>query len=187
MKPLRCKGGRRVRRILAVLMVVWAGVNASGCATGMSEAARSQVTYEGSFAALQGAPEPQRGKVAMLGGRIVDITPQAEGTEIVVLQFPLSTSDKPLLDQPSEGRFLIVSPEFLDPAVYPKLTPLTVVGEITGHTVRTIGDYPYTLPVLRPIEIKAWPARSWGGRSPAVHVGVGAGSHGSGAGFGISF
>lgn len=187
MKPRWPHGGRRKRRIPALLMVIWAGVYAAGCAAGMSDAARSQVTYEGGFATLQGAPEAQRGKVAMLGGRIVDITPQAEGTEIVVLQLPLSASDRPLPDQPSKGRFLIATPEFLDPAVYPKLTPLTVVGEIAGHTVRTIGDYPYTLPVLRPIEIKIWPGRNWGGRSPAVHIGVGAGSHGGGAGVGISF
>jgi outer membrane lipoprotein len=153
----------------------------------MSDAARGQVTYAGGFPALQKAPEVHRGQVAMLGGRIVETIPKTEGTEIVVLQLPLANSDKPALDRPSEGRFLIVSPEFLDPAAYPKLTALTVVGEITGHTTRSIGDYPYTLPILRPIEIKLWPAQDWGPNSPAVHIGVGAGSHGGGAGFGISF
>ena len=181
------RGGRLKPALLFVLGVCVLGSVVSGCASGMSAAARGQVTYEGGFPALQKAPEAYRGRVVMLGGRIIETTPRQQGTEIVVLQLPLSASDKPLLDQPSEGRFLITAAEFLDPAAYPKLTPLTVVGEVTGQTERAIGDYPYTLPVLRPIEIKVWPASTWGGRSPGVHVGVGAGSHGGGAGVGISF
>ena len=187
MKPPWPSGRRLERSILVVLGVFLLGGIVAGCASGMSAAARGQVTYAGSFPALQGAPESHRGQVAMLGGRIIETTPRRQGTEIIVLQLPLSASDKPLLEEPSEGRFLIAAPEFLDPAAYPKLTPITVVGEITGHVERTIGDYPYTLPVMRPIEIKVWSARNWGGRSPGVHVGVGAGSHGGGAGFGISF
>jgi outer membrane lipoprotein len=167
-----------------MILFAWAAV---GCASGMSRESRAMVTYEGTFPELQDAPERHRGEIAMLGGRIVETSPSAEGTEVMVLQLPLTGSDKPALDQPSEGRFLILSSEFIDPAVYEKLTPITVVGEITGQTVRTIGSYAYTLPVLRPIEIKPWSSHYGGTRSPGVHVGVGAGSHGGGAGFGISF
>jgi len=169
-----------------VLFLGWALV---GCASGVSETSRAMVTYKGVFPELQKAPDQHRGQVAMLGGRIVETVPSASGTEITVLQLPLGASDKPVLDKPSQGRFLISSPEFLDPAAYPKLTLITVVGEVTGHTVRPVGEYPYTLPVLRPIEIKQWTNSDWGGGGPAVRMGIGAGSHGSGggAGFGISF
>jgi outer membrane lipoprotein len=162
----------------------------SGCVSGVSDYSRAMVTYQGSFPELQGAPDQHRGQVAMLGGRIVETTPLAEGTEIVVLQLPLGSTDKPAMDQASEGRFLISTPEFLDPAAYRKLTLITVVGEVTGHEDRPIGDYPYTLPVLRPIEIKQWSSSDWGGgNAPAMHIGVGSGSgsSGGGAGFGVSF
>lgn len=184
----RINGWGFASRWQALLMAVWfTAAVLVGCASGISDVARDQVTYRGGFPALQTAPEAHRGQVTMLGGRIVETIPSADGTEIVVLQLPLASSDKPVLDRPSEGRFLIASPDFLDPAVYAKLTLITVVGEITGHTVRPIGNYDYTLPMLKPIEIKLWPAPDWGRRSPAVSVGVGAGSHGSGAGVGISF
>ena len=176
----------RLAGILAGLFLL--GGAMIGCASGVSEASRAMVTYKGPFSELQAAPDQHRGQVVMFGGRIVETAPSATGTEITVLQLPLGASDKPALDKPSEGRFLISTPEFLDPAAYPKLTLVTVVGEVTGHTVRPVGEYPYSLPVLRPIEIKQWTSSDWGGGGgPAVNLGIGAGSNGGGAGFGISF
>lgn len=175
----------RMRPAIVLSVLLW---GLAGCVSGVSDYSRAMVTYQGAFPELQGAPDQHRGQVAMLGGRIVETTPSAEGTEIVVLQLPLAAMDKPALDQASEGRFLISTPEFLDPAAYRKLTLITVVGEVTGHVERPVGDYPYKLPVLRPIEIKQWSSNEWGGGGPAVQVGVGAGSHGGGgAGFGVSF
>jgi outer membrane lipoprotein len=155
---------RTATRIVTTIVLGLSFLGLSGCASGVSDYSRAMVTYQGTFPELQGAPDQHRGQVAMLGGRIVETTPSVAGTEIVVLQLPLASWDKPALDQPSEGRFLIASPEFLDPAVYTKLALITVVGEVTGHEERTIGDYPYTLPVLRPIEIKQWSSSDWGGQ-----------------------
>jgi outer membrane lipoprotein len=181
----RFRAVARIGAAIGLSVLLW---GLTGCVSGVSEYSRAMVTYQGTFPELQGAPDQHRGQVAMLGGRIVETMPSATGTEIVVLQLPLAAADKPSLDKASQGRFLISTPEFLDPAVYRKLTLVTVVGEVTGHVERPVGDYPYTLPVLRPIEIKHWSSNDWGGGGPAVQVGVGAGSHGGGgAGFGISF
>jgi len=172
--------------VLLVLAALWWGL--AGCVSGVSDYSRAMVTYQGTFNALQEAPDQHRGQVAMLGGRIVAVTPSAAGSEIVVLQLPLASRDKPALEKASEGRFLIATPEFIDPAAYPKLTLITVVGEVTGQAVRPVGDYPYTMPVLRPIEIKQWSSGGGGGNAPAVHLGIGHSSgSGGGAGFGISF
>ena len=43
-----------------------------GCATGISRETRSQVTYKGTFGALQKAPDKHRGETVMLGGRVVE-------------------------------------------------------------------------------------------------------------------
>jgi len=181
----RCRNATRMRTAVVLSVFLW---GLAGCVSGMSDSSRAMVTYQGAFPQLQAAPDQYRGQVAMLGGRIVETTPSASGTEIVVLQLPLAARDKPALDQATQGRFLISSPEFLDPAVYRKLTLITVVGEVTGQVERPVGDYPYKLPVLRPIEIKQWSSNDWSGGGPAVQVGVGAGSHGGGgAGFGVSF
>jgi len=183
----RCRTRIRMRTAIVFSLFLW---GLTGCASGMSDYSRAMVTYQGTFSELQGAPDQYRGQVAMLGGRIVETMPSAEGTEIVVLQLPLAMMDKPALDKVSGGRFLISTPEFLDPEVYRKLTLITVVGEVTGHVERSVGDYPYTLPVLKPIEIRQWAQNGGGGGSgPNVNVGVGHSSGGSGGGsaFGISF
>jgi outer membrane lipoprotein len=183
----RYRTGIRFRTAIVYSLILWGLI---GCASGLSDASRAMVTYEGGFSELQNAPDQYRGAVVMLGGRVVETTPSAEGSEIVVLQLPLAMMDKPALDKRSEGRFLISTPEFLDPLVYRKLTLITVVGEVTGQVERSMGEYLYTLPVLRPIEIKQWPQNGGGGGSgPNVNVGFGHSSGGSGGGsaFGLSF
>lgn len=184
----RYRAGIRLRTVMVFSLLVW---GLTGCASGLSDYSRAMVTYEGDFAALQDAPDQYRGEVVMLGGRVVETTPSSEGSEIVVLQLPLAMMDKPALDKRSGGRFLISTPEFLDPFVYRKLTLITVVGEVTGQVERSMGEYLYTLPVLRPIEIKQWEQNGGGGSGsgPNVNVGFGHSSGGSGGGsaFGLSF
>ena len=124
----RFRAVARIGAAIGLSVLLW---GMTGCVSGVSEYSRAMVTYQGTFPELQGAPEQHRGQVAMLGGRIVETTPSATGTEIVVLQLPLAARDKPALHQASQGRFLISTPEFLDPAVYSKLTLITVVGEVT--------------------------------------------------------
>ena len=179
----RYRTGIQLRNAIVLSLLVWV---LTGCASGLSDYSRAMVTYEGEFAALQDAPDRYRGEVVMLGGRVVETTPSAEGSEIVVLQLPLAMMDKPALDKRSGGRFLISTPEFLDPLVYRKLTLITVVGEVTGQEERLMGDYLYTLPVLRPIEIKQWDQYGGGGSGsgsgPNVNVGFGRSSGGSGGG-----
>jgi outer membrane lipoprotein len=133
-----------------------------GCATGMSDRARSMVTYQGTFTALQQAPDQYKGQVVMLGGRILENQALAAGYELSVLQFPLDASQKPDLTQPSQGRFLVVAKELPDPAEFKPQIPMTVVGRVTGHMTRKIGEQPYDLVIVDPVELKRWSAWSGG-------------------------
>lgn len=145
-----------------------------GCATGISQQGRSQVTYRGSFTELQAALEEHRGETVMLGGRVLKTKAYPNSSEITVLQLPLDRSNRPQEGDDSEGRFLIRSKEFLDPAIYQQWRQLTVVGRISGKEVRSIGDYEYVYPVLEVIELKPWP---WGKKtSPSFHFGIGVGT-----------
>jgi outer membrane lipoprotein len=110
----------------------------------------------------------------MLGGRVLKTEAHESSSEIVVLQLPLDSSKKPKDGDESEGRFLIRSEKFLDPAIYQQWRLLTVVGKVSGKEVRSVGDFDYVYPVLEPIEIKPWPL----GRktSPSLHFGIGVGT-----------
>jgi outer membrane lipoprotein len=146
-----------------------------GCASGVSQQAKSQITYQGSFSELQKTPDEYRGETVMLGGKVLRTDAAQSASEIAVLQMPLDTSNKPKDTDESEGRFLIRSNQFLDPAIYEQGRPITVVGRLAGKQARSIGGFEYVYPVVEAIELKAWP---WPRQktSPSVHFGIGVGT-----------
>ncbi len=147
----------------------------AGCAAGISPDAKGRVTYAGAFASLQAEPERYAGETVLLGGRILEVTPSAAATELIVLEFPLDWQDRPKESDNSQGRFIVQAAEFLDPALYKAGALLTVVGTIDGSESRTIGGFSYRYPRLVPSEIKLWPAAP-AATSPAFHFGVGVGT-----------
>jgi outer membrane lipoprotein len=172
-------------RRIASLLLIFLMVISAGCASGISKQARAQVTYSGDFSALQKNPSPHRGQVAMFGGKIVETKPSPTASEITVLQLPLGTSDRPQDGDRSEGRFLLRSGQFLDPAIYRNGALLTVVGKITGSEVRPVGGFDYAYPVVEAIEIKLWAERSPASPGFSIGIGAGGGSGGSGGGVGV--
>jgi outer membrane lipoprotein len=146
-----------------------------GCASGMSQQARSQITYQGSFSDLQQARDEHRGETVMLGGKVLRTDASQSASEIAVLQMPLDSNNKPKDTDESEGRFLIRSDRFLDPAIYKQGRLVTVVGRLVGKQARSIGGFEYVYPVVEAIELKAWP---WPRQrtSPSVHFGIGVGT-----------
>jgi len=147
----------------------------TGCASGISRQARSQVTYNGPFGSVQMEPEAYKDKIVMWGGRIIETRTQSNSTEMVVLQMELTPQGYPRESDRSQGRFLIHSTGFMDPAIYPDGTLVAVVGRIEGAESRLIGEMPYLYPVLNIIEIKKWgPGED---PSPRFHFGIGIGAH----------
>ena len=145
-----------------------------GCATGISRQTRSQVTYQGTFAALQKAPDKHTGATVMLGGKVIETKGSQGSSEITVLQLPLDTRDRPQDGDRSQGRYIVQSKQFLDPAIYQAGSLLTVVGRVTGSEVRSIGGFQYVYPLVEAMEIKPWPATVR--KSPSFHFGIGVGT-----------
>ena len=154
---------------------LWLVVILTACGGGISRQAREQVTYTGSFAELQQAPARYRGAMVLLGGRVVQTLAKEDATELLVLQLEIGSRDRPVDNDQSQGRFLVRSARFIDPAIFPPGTLITVVGRLTGSETRPIGEMPYIYPVIEPVEMKKWPA---GSDAPArFHFGIGIGTH----------
>jgi outer membrane lipoprotein len=147
----------------------------TACAGGISQQARDKITYFGPFAAVRQEPQKHVGEIMLWGGRIIATQVDEGVTEIVVLQQELGSRDRPQDNDQSQGRFLIRSHKFLDPALYPAGMLVTVVGRLQGTETRLIGKMPYVYPVVDPIEIKKWPAGV--DSSPRIHFGIGIGTH----------
>jgi outer membrane lipoprotein len=91
------------------------------------------------------------------GGVIIDVENEQNFSLVQVLYYPLNGDGRPQTDQLNEGRFLIKSPEFLDPAIYTKDTEITVAGAFIGDLERTIGKKVMRLPLISATTIYRWP------------------------------
>ena len=161
---------KRTGPIFSILFVLIV----TGCSPGISQQSLSKVTYRGTFSEVQKTPDKFVGEIVLFGGKIIETQVTSTSSELTVLQMPLDNSSRPVdLDQ-SKGRFLIRSEQFLDPAIYQKGIPLSVIGIIKGSQVRAIGDFNYAYPLLEIIEIKLWPEYSQA--YPRVHFGIGVGT-----------
>jgi outer membrane lipoprotein len=146
----------------------------AGCAGGISKQVRSQVTFFGPFKELQQNPERFRGEMMMFGGKIIETQALGNGTEIIVLHLELNASNRPDDNDQSQGRYVVRSDQFIDPAIYPPGTLVTVAGRLLESEARQIGQMSYHYPVIDLEEIKKWPKQD--ATYPRLHFGVGVGT-----------
>jgi outer membrane lipoprotein len=108
-----------------------------------------QIDTSVAFADLHAAPGNYVGRVIMAGGVVIRAKRTKDRTEIEVLQLPIEGGEPSTTERlRSEGRFLAVREEFLDPASVPPGTPITVIGVVSGSTTRPLDETEYTYPVL---------------------------------------
>lgn len=110
-----------------------------------------------SFADLKRAPSEYIGRTVMIGGNVIKAKRTEAGTELEVLQLP-TEKEGTLTEERlrSEGRFLAVREQFLDPASLPQGTPITVIGIVKGETTRPLDESDYTYPILEVSHIIDW-------------------------------
>jgi len=145
-----------------------------GCAAGISDQNRTQVTFQDSFATFQQQSQNLIGETVLFGGKIITTHNRDDGTELTILQLPLNGLNRPLDNDQSQGRFLVSVDRFLDPAVYAKGHAVTIVGELVAIENRPIGEMTYGYPKIKAREIKLWkPDEGW---MPRLRFGVGIGA-----------
>jgi outer membrane lipoprotein len=146
-----------------------------------------------SFRDVQASPESYKGRVLVLGGEVLKAKRLHDSTQIELLQLPLKDGDEPSLDrQQSQGRFLALQQEFLDPATMVKGTRVTIVGEVSGVKTDRLDDVEYRYPTLIVKHLHVWPVQSYGQRQPGSSIGIfgGMGASGGsrgGGGFRLGF
>ena len=140
-----------------------------GCAPPFPKDLLDKTDRNVSFVALQKEPERFSGKLLMLGGTIVDTKNLKEGTQIEVLQKPLDGEGQPAVTDETGGRFLVVTSQFLDGAIYHRGRSVTIIGEVAGSKLQPLGELEYRYPVLTAKGLHLWAPYS----GPRFSVGVG--------------
>ena len=142
------------------------------CTSVISSEVRAQVAPQISYADIAQNPEAYIGIIIVAAGTIIDAKNLQEGTRLEVLQYPATSRGRPETGKPSGGRFLVLTSEYLETAIYRPGRSITVAGEVSGQQALPLGGTTYRYPVFVPREIHLW---SEGNRGPQLHIGFGFG------------
>ena len=131
---------------------------ASGCSSlsGQTEQDASS-SPKISYMQVKAAPETYNGQPVTFGGKVLAAKRLKEGTRIEVLQLPLTSSAQPITDlSKSQGRFVALQKQFLDPATIPAGTFVTITGEVAGSLTMPLDETEYTYPLLHVTSLRVW-------------------------------
>ena len=139
-----------------------------GCATSEIPAPVLENTEKVAFPQLAQNPSAYEGRRIVLGGEVIHAKRLADRTEIEVLALPLNSTDEPTWNRAaSQGRFLAYqTKDFLDPAILPPGTRVTIVGEGKAALRKRMDEAEYTYPVIESDYLKIWPVRTLDGSYP---------------------
>lgn len=150
--------------IIRVMLSRGVGVLAMGLCLVVLGCASNRETGEGlpanqiSFLQVKSAPDSYRGQSVLFGGEVLSARRLKEGTRVEILQLPLDRLGEPGTDRTkSEGRFIAMHREFLDPATIPPGTRVTVTGELTGSITLPLDEMEYSFPVIEARHIEVLP------------------------------
>ena len=155
------------------LIVLASLLGCVACSSMISLQAQSLTDPELSYVQLASNPEAYMGKVVIIAGIIIEEVNTREDTRLVLLHYPANHRGRPQTDPSSGGRFLVLTPEYLETAIYRAGRALTVVGEVRGSRGLPGGETVYRYPLLASREMYLWPEGDGG--SPLFHFGFGFG------------
>lgn len=135
----------------------------SGCATTYyhnwaPQEILAKVDQTLTFDQIKASPDSHIGSTLVLGGEVLEAKRMTDHTRLVILQLPLEENVEPIIDRmQSQGRFLAIEHDFLDPAIVPQGTRLTIIGQVSGTHTEPLDEMEYTYPTISIEYLKVWP------------------------------
>jgi len=130
----------------------------SGCAHVISKDLRTKSDPSLTLNQVRQNPDAFKEKLVVWGGEIIETVNQRDGTtQIEVFQRPLGWRGEPKETSYSEGRFLILADNYLDPYIFRRGKKITTGGEIIGEKTKLLGEMDYRYPVVSSKQIYLWP------------------------------
>jgi len=136
-------------------LIAFAALFLSGCAT---TAHQLPAPAGGTVGVQQVRVDAQANvnKSVRWGGMIVDVENTNGESRVEIVAQPLLRDGQPDFRQASEGRFIAVFDQFLEPNDYKTSSQITVLGVITGTETGEIGQADYEYPVVGVTDHQLW-------------------------------
>lgn len=117
----------------------------------------AQIDSSVRFVDVQETPANYVGRVVMFGGIVLGAKRTETETEIEILELPVGPNG-PLTEDRlrSNGRFIAVRSDVVDPATLPPGTPVSIIGAVTGSTTKPLDEGEFTYPILAAKHIVNW-------------------------------
>jgi outer membrane lipoprotein len=103
------------------------------------------------------APERYHGIEVIWAGKILGTRNLADTTEVQVIAYPTDASQRPDQSAPTQGRFIVVLPGYVEPLDFPPGRFLTVRGHLQGTRVGSVDAHDYVYPLLQQGDLHLWP------------------------------
>jgi outer membrane lipoprotein len=176
MKPLLARCYNYAMEKLLATSLISGLILLSGCAMTDDRAdGLPSGTPQISYAEVKATPESYSGQSVTFSGKVLEARRLKEGTRIIILQLPLTSSLQPTMDlSRSEGRFVALQKDFLDPATVPPGTFLTVTGALAGTVVMPLDETEYTYPLVHITNLRVWTEEE---EVPRIHRPIGPGPY----------
>lgn len=128
----------------------------TSCATLPKPLQETPALKDVAFSQVKNNPDKYYNVSLLWGGRITNCTNTEEGTVFEILHLPLDREGYPTETDASEGRFIVISKNFLDCEVYSKGRYLTVVGKFKGLKEGKIDGMSYSFPMIEAQATYLW-------------------------------
>ncbi len=118
----------------------------------------SKIDQSLTFEHIKESPDSYTGTTVLVGGEVLRAKRMKDHTRLMILQLPLDDSREPVTDRmKSQGRFIAQKYDFLDPAIVPQGTRITIVGTVSGSQTEPLDEMEYTYPTITIEHLKIWP------------------------------
>jgi outer membrane lipoprotein len=145
---------------IPILLCLLTTLLLSACASQVPQAIREEPPGSPLLEAVRGNAADYLGREVRWGGKLIETVNRQTATRLTVLARPLDKDGEPQYTDDSAGRFIAIVPEFLDPQVYAADRRITVTGTLRRTEAGTVGEYPYTYPVVEATAWYLWPRES---------------------------
>ncbi len=105
----------------------------AGCGPVISPTLLRQASPAVNFAELLVQPEKFKGRVVVLGGEVISVTPKNGGSLLMMDQSPLDAQLRPVEKAASGGSLAVASDRWLAPDAYVPHRKVTVAGVVQGR------------------------------------------------------
>lgn len=139
-----------------ILLALCTAILIAGCVAPLAPEVRNKLDPSLDFIEIQADPQRFQGKSLMLGGSIVALKTNDQGSLLEILRWDLNRWGEPLALAEAGDRFLVHTPQQLDSGIYTRGRLVTLGATLNGTSSITINERKESVLLFDLLGIHLW-------------------------------